>query len=78
MIRGGDAAEVLVVVDQPNNIGRLTVTVTQAIGADVHYLPGLAIRQLSRIHVSNSKTDIRNTPTSSPMPASTYLMPCVS
>ncbi|CAB0825562.1 transposase [Corynebacterium diphtheriae] len=53
-------AEVLVVVDQPNNIGRLTVTVTQAIGTDVRYLPRLAIRQLSRIHVGNSKTDIRN------------------
>ncbi|CAB0552296.1 transposase [Corynebacterium diphtheriae] len=34
-------AEVLVVVDQPNNIGRLTVAVAQAIGADVRYLPGL-------------------------------------
>ncbi|MCF6820959.1 IS110 family transposase [Corynebacterium parakroppenstedtii] len=30
----------LVVVDQPNNIGRLTVTVAQATGTDVKYLPG--------------------------------------
>ena len=53
-------AEVLVVVDQPNNIGRLTVAVAQAMGADVRYLPGLAMRQLSRIHVGNSKTDVRD------------------
>lgn len=32
--------EVLVVVDQPNNIGRLTVAVAQAMGTDVGYLPG--------------------------------------
>ncbi|CAM4088515.1 hypothetical protein FRC0043_01970 [Corynebacterium belfantii] len=53
-------AEVLVVVDQPNNIGRLTVTVAQTMGAEVRYLPGLAMRQLSRIHVGNSKTDVRD------------------
>ena len=53
-------AKVLVVVDQPNNIGRLTVAVAQAMGADVRYLPGLAMRQLSRIHVGNSKTDVRD------------------
>lgn len=55
-----DNASVLVVVDQPNNIGRLTVAVAQAMGADVRYLPGLAMRQLSRIHVGNSKTDVRD------------------
>ena len=53
-------AEVLVVVDQPNNIGRLTVAVAQDMGADIRYLPGLAMRQLSRIHVGNSKTDVRD------------------
>lgn len=53
-------AKVLVVVDQPNNIGRLTVAVAQAVGADVRYLPGLAMRQLSRVHVGNSKTDVRD------------------
>lgn len=37
----------LVVVDQPNNIGRLTVAVAQDIGIDVRYLPSLAMRQLS-------------------------------
>ncbi|MCG7260276.1 IS110 family transposase, partial [Corynebacterium aurimucosum] len=34
--------KVLVVVDQPNNIGRLTVAVAQELGIDVRYLPGLA------------------------------------
>ena len=32
--------KVLVVVDQPNNIGRLTVAVAQDLGIDVRYLPG--------------------------------------
>lgn len=50
--------KVLIVVDQPNNIGRLTVAVAQDIGIDVRYLPGLAMRQLSRIHAGNAKTDI--------------------
>ena len=52
--------KVLVVVDQPNNIGRLTVAVAQDLGIDVRYLPGLAMRQLSRIHAGNAKTDIRD------------------
>ncbi|ACP33970.1 putative transposase [Corynebacterium aurimucosum ATCC 700975] len=52
-----DNASVLVI---PNDIGRLTVAVTQDMGADVRYLPGLAMRQLSRIHVGNSKTDVRD------------------
>ena len=55
-----DNTSVLVVVDQPNNIGRLTVAVAQAMGAEVRYLPGHAMRQLSRIHVGNSKTDVRD------------------
>ena len=55
-----DDASVLVIVDQPNNIGRLTVTVAQDMGADVRYLPRLAMRQLSHIHVGNSKTDVRD------------------
>ena len=51
--------DVLVVVDQPNNIGRLTVAIAQSMGTTVRYLPGLAMRQLSRIHVGNAKTDVR-------------------
>ena len=50
----------LVVVDQPNNIGRLTVAIAQSMGTTVRYLPGLAMRQLSRIHVGNAKTDVRD------------------
>lgn len=53
-------SNVLVVVDQPNNIGRLTVAVARDAGATVRYLPGLAMRQLSRIHAGNAKTDIRD------------------
>lgn len=56
----GQCSNTLVVVDQPNNIGRLTVAVAQDIGVDVRYLPGLAMRQLSRIHAGNSKTDVRD------------------
>ena len=52
-----DNASALVI---PNDIGRLTVAVAQDMGADVRYLPGLAMRQLSRIHVGNSKTDVRD------------------
>lgn len=52
--------KVLVVVDQPNNIGRLTIAVAQDIGIDVRYLPGWAMRQLSRIHAGNVKADIRD------------------
>ena len=55
-----DHNEVLVVVDQPHNIERLTVAVAQDIGIDVRDLPGLAMRQLSRIHAGNAKTDIRD------------------
>ncbi|CAB0534763.1 IS110 family transposase [Corynebacterium diphtheriae] len=45
--------DVLVVVDQPNNIAR-------SMGTTVRYLPSLAMRQLSRIHVGNAKTDARD------------------
>ena len=48
-----DNTSVLVIVDQPNNIGRLTVAVAQDMGADVRDLPGVAMRQLSRIGGGN-------------------------
>ena len=41
---------VLVVVDQPNTIGALPIAVARDLGADVAYLPGLAMR-LSLIHI---------------------------
>lgn len=55
-----DQGTVLVVVDQPNNIGKLTVTVAEDCGAIVAYLPGLSMRQLAHIHAGNAKTDIRD------------------
>ena len=54
------SSKILVVVDQPNNIGRLTVAVAQDMGITVKYLPGLSMRQLSRVHVGNAKTDVRD------------------
>ena len=51
----------LVVVDQPNSIGRLTVTVAQTTGTDVKYLPRLSMRQRARIHPGNAKTEMRDT-----------------
>src|SRR5699024_12741958 len=53
----GTGTNTLVVVDQPNNIGRLTVAVAQDIGVDVRYLPGLALRKVSRILAWNWQTD---------------------
>lgn len=46
---------ILDVVDQPNNIGRLTVAVAQDMSIDVQYLPGLAMRQLSRFTLATQK-----------------------
>lgn len=36
------------------------MAVAQDIGFDVLYLPGLAMRQLPRIHAGNSKTGVRD------------------
>lgn len=55
-----NGSNMLVVVDQPNNIGRLTAAVAKDMQAAVRDLPGLAMRQLSRIHVGNSKTDVQD------------------
>lgn len=52
--------KILVAVDQPNNIGRLTIAVANSLGIDTTYLPGLAMRQLSRLHTGNAKTDSRD------------------
>ena len=37
----------LVVVDQPNTIGALPIAVARAMGIDVAYLPGLAMRRIA-------------------------------
>jgi transposase len=51
---------VLVVVDQPATIGALPVTVARAAGADVAYLPGLAMRRIADLHPGTAKTDARD------------------
>lgn len=47
---------VLVVVDQPATIGALPV----AVGVEVAYLPGLAMRRIADLHPGNAKTDARD------------------
>ena len=51
---------VLVVVDQPASIGALAVTIARALGIDVAYLPGLAMRRIADLHPGNAKTDARD------------------
>jgi transposase len=51
---------VLVVVDQPASIGALVVAVARDEGAQVGYLPGLAMRRLADAHPGEAKTDARD------------------
>ena len=51
---------VLVVVDQPNTIGALPIAVAGDLGADVAYLPGLAMRKTANLYPGRSKTDARD------------------
>jgi hypothetical protein len=51
---------VLVVVDQPNNIGALSIAVARASGCQVAYLPGLAMRRIADLHPGAAKTDARD------------------
>jgi hypothetical protein len=39
----------LIVVDQPNTIGALPVTVARSCGHQVAYLPGLSMRRISSV-----------------------------
>lgn len=50
----------LVIVDQPATIGALPVTVARAMGIEVAYLPGLAMRRIADLHPGNAKTDARD------------------
>ena len=50
----------LVVVDQLHSIGALPVTVAQAMGIEVAYLPGLSMRRLADLHPGSAKTDARD------------------
>jgi len=49
---------VLVVVDQPNTIGALPVTVARVGGHEVGYLPGLAMRRIADLYPGQAKTDL--------------------
>jgi transposase len=51
---------VLVVVDQPNNIGALPIAVARDAGCQVAYLPGLAMRRIADLHPGQAKTDARD------------------
>ncbi len=50
----------LVIVDQPNTIGALPVTVARACGHDVAYLPGLSMRRIADLYPGQAKTDARD------------------
>jgi transposase len=56
----GEAAGLVVVVDQPASIGALPVAVAQAMGIAVEYLPGLSMRRIADLHPGNAKTDARD------------------
>ena len=51
---------VLVIVDQPNTIGSLSIAVAKASGVDVAYLPGLAMRKAAQLLPGDAKTDARD------------------
>ena len=51
---------VLVVVDQPNTIRALPIAIARDVGADVAYLPGMAMRKAADLYPGRSKTDARD------------------
>lgn len=51
---------VLIVVDQPNTIGALPVTVARDCGHQVAYLPGLSMRRVADLYPGQAKTDARD------------------
>jgi transposase len=50
----------LIIVDQPNTIGALPVTVARACGHTISYLPGLSMRRTADLYPGNAKTDARD------------------
>ncbi|OZF29135.1 IS110 family transposase [Rhodococcus sp. 14-2483-1-1] len=52
--------KVLVIVDQPRNIGALPVAVARDCGIDVAYLPGLRMRRIADLYPGNGKTDAKD------------------
>lgn len=51
---------VLMVVDQPRNIGALSIAVARDSGIDVAYLPGLRMRRIASLYPGQAKTDARD------------------
>ncbi|OZG63570.1 transposase, partial [Bifidobacterium hapali] len=51
---------VLLVVDQPNTIGSLPLTVARSMGVQVAYLPGTAMRRTAQLLPGTAKTDRRD------------------
>jgi transposase len=51
---------VLVIVDQPANIGALPLAVARDAGCQVAYLPGLAMRRAAEMYEGEAKTDARD------------------
>jgi transposase len=54
------SGSVLVVVDQPNNIGSLAIMCARHAGCSVAHLPGLAMRRAAGILPGDAKTDERD------------------
>ena len=51
---------ILIVVDQPNTIGALPVTVARVCGRQVAYLPGLSMRRIADLYPGQAKTDAQD------------------
>lgn len=51
---------VIVVVDQPRNIGALPLAVARDCGVDLAYLPGLRMRRIADLYAGSAKTDARD------------------
>lgn len=58
--RLAERGRLLVIVDQPNTIGALPVTVARACGHEVAYLPGLSMRRIADLYPGQAKTDARD------------------
>ncbi len=58
--RLAEQGPVLVIVDQPNTIGALPVTVARSCGHAVAYLPGLTMRRVADLYPGQAKTDARD------------------
>jgi len=57
---GEGGKSVLVVVDQPKNIGALTLACARRAGCDTMFLPGLAMRRAAGLLPGDAKTDERD------------------